>query len=182
MRCLKYLKLIVLSGLCISGILVAQPSSTTESSVTSMMLTISSKYKQPEPNHDISFTSGDYNGDGSLDIAFIALTPGDEFWSLNVYFGSKNDLKNDTENIVGQYVSLKQHTPSVTLDEIKLSTATKDTFKAFCNYTSDGCTEGQPDVLKIINDSIYLQIVEASISVLYWDPVSGSFKRLWLSD
>lgn len=145
-----------------------------DKTVVTIISSIKKQYSAPEPNHDIPFTSGDYNGDGVLDVAFIAIAKGAEFWALHVYFGAEDGQ--------GNFLSIDEHSPSTSMEETHIHTSKPGKYKTTCSYFKEGCPEGKPSVIDIQNDGINLVILEASSSIIYLDPATNKFVRLWLSD
>ena len=127
-----------------------------------------------EPGHGIPSVSGDYNGDGVLDVAFIAIPAGNTFWTLNIYFGSEQDE--------GTYLSLAEHSPDTSLDEVRIATAAPGKYGTVCSYSPGGCRDDEPGEITMKFDGIYLEVLEASGSLIYLDTANNKFVRHRLSD
>lgn len=118
--------------------------------------------------------SGDFDGDGRLDNAYAA-TLSEDKWTLVVHF----DVSNDNG---GELVVVKQHTPDVPVDDIRLKTWPPGRYKTLCGVAPEGCEPGEPIEVVLLSDAILLLVLEASASLIYWDVGSREFTRHWLSD
>lgn len=127
----------------------------------------------PGEDHRQHRVAGDFNGDGFLDNAYASVISEDD-WYLVVHL----DVLSDN----GEIVVLDQHTPSVPIDEIQLDVMPPGEYKTFCGLAPDECEADAPHKITLTSDAIYLIVVEASSSLIYWDAASRSFVRHWLSD
>jgi len=118
--------------------------------------------------------SGDFDNDGYLDNAYAAVISAD-VWTLIIAL----DVLNDN---VGEVIILEQHTPDVTVDEIRLDTLPPGTYTTFCGHMPSECTDDKPATIEVAHDAILLTVIEASASIVYFDIPSKLFKRVWLSD
>jgi hypothetical protein len=117
--------------------------------------------------------AGDFNGDGYLDNAYASAT-GDDDWHLVVQLDVLGD---DVEIVV-----LDEHSPSVPIDEIKLEVMPPSEYVTFCGRAPSECEPDAPHKVTVTTDSIYLIVLEASASIIYWDSKTESYLRHWLSD
>lgn len=127
----------------------------------------------PAEEHRQHLLSGDFNGDGYLDNAYASVYSEDQ-WRLIVHL----DVLGDD----GEIVVLEQHTPDVPISEIDLEVLPPGEYTTICGQVPDQCEAGKPHKITMESDGIYLIVLEASASLVYWDEESTSFVRHWLAD
>lgn len=134
---------------------------------------INEAFGESDGDHRHHLVSGDFTGDGYLDNAYASVISEDN-WSLVVH----SDVLNDDG---GEIFVLDEHTPSVPVSEVRLEVMPPGEFETSCGRIGQ-CDAGELDAITMPSDGVYLVIIEASASLIYWDPKSESFVRHWLTD
>jgi hypothetical protein len=117
--------------------------------------------------------SGDFNGDGYLDNAYASAYGKDE-WRLIVHL--------DVLSEDGEIVVLDRHTPDTPIEEVRLETRPAGKYLTVCGQMPKACDADSPRSFSVQSDGIYLLVIEASASLIYWDRPSSMFVRRWLVD
>lgn len=122
--------------------------------------------------HPPYWTSGDYNGDGVEDCAFILINKKKSNYAVFALVSKKGKFK--------------LHNVHVFKDSLYQDYGI-GCVKPGIYQTANGKGYGihdpnAPDSVKIINESILWYLCESSSSFYYWDFKSESFKKVWISD
>lgn len=124
-------------------------------------------------DHRHHLISGDFNGDGYLDNAYASVVSENE-WNLVLHL----DVLGDE----GEIIVLDEHTPDVPVDEIWLKVFPSAEYETFCGLAPGECKDRKPAKVILTADGIYMHVLEASASIIFWDAESRTFVRHWLAD
>ncbi|MBT5241623.1 MAG: hypothetical protein HOL61_13680 [Rhodospirillaceae bacterium] len=129
----------------------------------------------PEPVHDTPSFIGDFDGDGTMDTAWLGVPAGSsgDDWQLIVSFDVANS---------GAVENLEHFTPSTPVEEVRITRAQPDLYTTFCGLVPGKCEPGRPASINLQTDGIFLEVLEASVVLIHWDQSAKAFARHWLSD
>lgn len=124
--------------------------------------------------HETPAVTGDFNGDGTWDVACLGMIDGEDAAQIYVHFRSPSG--------VGEIVSLKHFSPDVPVEEIRIFGEPPITFTTRCGYMPEDCSPDAPHEIHLEHESIFLAVLDASGILIFWNEDRQAFAREWLLD
>jgi hypothetical protein len=120
------------------------------------------------------YTQADFNGDGIMDDAYIALSNSGPRWALFVNLNSKRGRP--------RIIKLDEDPGTNLPQNMGVEVVNPGTYKTLCGKLSRFCKGGEPPLLKLGLPAINYYLFEGANSYFWWDKRSGKFERTWMSD
>lgn len=114
--------------------------------------------------------SGDFDGDGQIDLARLTLqASGKEAFLVWLSSQGSKPVQLDENDVPGN---------------MNISVAAKgDIIESACKRGyGDICAPDEPVEIKLAADGIWYTLCESAASVFYWNPKRRAFDRIWYSD
>lgn len=117
--------------------------------------------------------TGDFDGDGKLDIAELLVEMSGKRWALFVRLMS-----------AGKWQMLDEPSNIESLDRFGIAVAKPGKYETACGkgYGDYACAHGEPDVLNLTRPGIDFFYTESSDSIFYWDTSAKAFHKILISD
>lgn len=120
------------------------------------------------------YTSGDFDGNGIKDEAWLFVSIKNKRWGLFTYLKYKNDKI--------KIIELESDTNTANLTNYYVSTANPGTYKTACGKGYWNCEKNETPEIKLTIPSIDFGIFESGNSFFYWVKKEKKFERIWISD
>jgi len=128
----------------------------------------------PATRHDTPVVTGDFNGDGTRDVACLGMTDGHDTAKIFV----RLRMPDGTDRMV----SLEHFSPDVPVENIRIFREPANTFTTRCGHMPEDCAPDAQREIRLDHESIFLAVMDASGVLIFWNSNEERFAREWLID
>ncbi len=127
-----------------------------------------------KPDRPAYLAQADFNGDGILDVAYIALATRGKAWALFVNLNSTTSRP--------EIIKLDEDRGETPPQTMGVSVAEPGKYKTACGKGYWKCERGEPAELELKLPGIDYGHFESADSFYWWDRSAENYVRTWMSD